>query len=784
MVAMDALLRSEGRVADAHGSMLAELCGVVAQLVIALDSLTLLRLATNFALATRETGTLFSHLRADRHLLELTLTFVALGAAASHLLCSEDAQGGSMYDLRHPEALAAAAKCAEERLPQTTAWGSFAVLLVGLKVLEVLRVLPDTSYISHLLFAVTGKLSQFLLVMGLVVLAFAGALFVRLGEHARQLRRGTRPQLCDWRKAPGGEPFCEVDVDFEDLRAMVLAVWAMVLGDFETATYEKNWVDLALFFGFTFAVSIIVLNLAIAIISDMYASVVRDAADRFHWRIAIASSVVDAELGLGWASAIAGTPSSTSELAMVSSVASQLRPPPHERQQYAATMPTGPSRTGFSLSALSGGHMDDGEGRWGGAEVNWRRLPFDRVSGEALVGWERDLPKHVVALSLVLCAACSGLACIAGRHAGLVLGSGVVAGATALATAALMAAFAAGVQTTVLLVVATGRARARTWGAWAKGTVATDSFVALAVLCAPLTAVVGFATSPAPAGAGTGASDNGMWLVVGFAVDVIASVLVLSLPQGLRMNLVIAPFSALSSVGLAAIAGAAVAATAAATVGDDVAPAVATASIAGAVFTLSLAAALVVAGPTVGPVVGPVAAWTAWLAPWLHDDNVSAAALAAACVGALVHTLALLSEATAEARWALLPGVEPGTRTELAAAGAHARPHWPATLAAATIAFLAVAVGRALAGGSRVAVVLGLINYPRLAAAVIAALCSPVLLLLAHAARGLWPLHKAPQLPRRRLRWVHVLLDKERFAGLRQGTGDDGDDAKSRARRS
>lgn len=203
--------------------------------------------------------------------------------------------------------------------------------------------------------------------MLLIIFSFGLALFVRLSEPSRQWWEDRNdPRPCEWQVArlPNGTldaPICEATDDFSNLNSVLLSAWGMLLGEFDLDNFEGDAIDMALFFGFTFLISVLMLNLIIAVIAEHHRRVMTRGTSA--WREALASTIATVDLLQMWWTTAYNPP----------------RPADDEgkqpQQQQTPAQPT-------ALGALGAQH------------VLWRRLPIDDEQRE---GWaeadsEQDLP--------------------------------------------------------------------------------------------------------------------------------------------------------------------------------------------------------------------------------------------------------------------------------------------------------------------------------------------------------------------------------------------------------
>ena len=126
---------------------------------------------------------------------------------------------------------------------------SVAALLVWVQLLSYLRGFQAFAPYVHMLLAIIADMIPFLMIYLLIILAFAHAMLM-YGEDLRGL---TFPET--------------VAV----LVRRVLAMYRLgTLGDFESSDFEDHWVRYAYFVGVTVLISVVMLNVLIAVISDTF----------------------------------------------------------------------------------------------------------------------------------------------------------------------------------------------------------------------------------------------------------------------------------------------------------------------------------------------------------------------------------------------------------------------------------------------------------------------------------------------------------------------------------
>jgi hypothetical protein len=173
------------------------------------------------------------------------------------------------------------------------------VVFLAFRVLGTVRALPGMAEIVNMFTRVFIELYHFLIVMLLVVLSFGLALYARLSERSRQWWESPETlRPCEWVIARKGAPRCEMNNDYSTFTSVVVSAWGVMLGDFETDAFQEQAVDVLLFFGFTFLISVLLLNLIIAVISEHHARV--SSMRIVAWRESLAWTICDVDLLMNW----------------------------------------------------------------------------------------------------------------------------------------------------------------------------------------------------------------------------------------------------------------------------------------------------------------------------------------------------------------------------------------------------------------------------------------------------------------------------------------------------
>lgn len=261
---------------------------------------------------------------------------------------------------------------------------AFATVMLAFRVLGMFRALPGMAEIVNMVTTVCIELGHFFVVMLTVILAFGLALYVRLSERSRKWwELSATPRPCEWKvSAAADAPTCEPSDDYDSFTSVLVSAWGVMLGDFDVDNFQEQAVDVALFFSFTFLISVLMLNLIIAVISEHHARV---TTIRVHaWRESLACTICDVDLLMNYWCA-----KSTASAACAERCGDR-----HAQASLAS------SRDVDYLSR----------------KRRWKRLPIDEgaCAREGAVSWEADAPF----LSLALCA-------IGGAAIGSAVGSSV-----------------------------------------------------------------------------------------------------------------------------------------------------------------------------------------------------------------------------------------------------------------------------------------------------------------------------------------------------------------------
>lgn len=274
------------------------------------------------------------------------------------------------------------------------------MVMLAFRVLGTLRALPGMAEIVNMVTRVFVELYHFLVVMLIVILSFGLALYVRLSERSRQWweEEGTA-HPCEWAVAKGKAPVCEAADDFSTFTSVLVSAWGVMLGDFDVDTFQEQAVDVCLFFLFTFLISVLLLNLIIAVISEHHARV---TSIRVHaWRESLASTICDIDLLMNWWCTTSAPRGASSKRC-------------GDRLAHAD------AATRAELDYLR-------------HKRRWKRLPIDQgasvASGEAEVSWEADAPAFVLALCAIGGAA---IGATAGGDVGLRVGARSAGGSVAI----------------------------------------------------------------------------------------------------------------------------------------------------------------------------------------------------------------------------------------------------------------------------------------------------------------------------------------------------------------
>lgn len=162
------------------------------------------------------------------------------------------------------------------------------------------------------------------------------------------------------------EPKCELSDDFSTFTGVLVSAWGVMLGDFDVDTFQEQAVDVILFFLFTFLISVLLLNLIIAVISEHHARV---SNIRVHaWRESLAATIADVDLLMNfWCTNAKVLTASAKRCG--------------DRQAHASAAS---ERDIEYLSRIR----------------RWKRLPIDKdaCADETEVSWEADAPMITLAL--------------------------------------------------------------------------------------------------------------------------------------------------------------------------------------------------------------------------------------------------------------------------------------------------------------------------------------------------------------------------------------------------